>query len=137
MNVREFLLLAFLLVWVGLLPVSAESSEIPDLVGNWTGHSVGHYAREGYTTEESFNYVFVITDQQGRAFNGTLYESGIHGDVAYGESGVISYDMKTLNMADHDKGYNHGSLVSPDTMELIILVDGEDALAEVCVLKKE
>ncbi len=133
---KKFLILAFLLVWVGLFPVWAESSEIPDLLGTWTGHSVGHYVKEGYTNETAFTYVFVITDQEGRAFNGTLYESGIHGDITYGESGVISYDMKTLHLADHDKGYNHGYLMTPDTMELILLVDGEDALAEVCVLKK-
>lgn len=117
--------------------VLAELSVIPDLVGNWTGTSVGHNAQDGYINETTYEYVFVITDQQGRAFNGTLYESGINGDLTYGESGVISNDMKTLYIADHDKGYNTGYLLGPDTMELILLVDGDEALAEVCTLKKK
>lgn len=137
MKVRTVLLIFVLLVCVGLPYVSAESSEIPDLVGKWTGNSIGHYAEEGFINETVFSYEFVVTEQQGPAFTGNLYETGIHGNASYGFSGVIDHDMKTLYIADYDKGYNTGHLISADEMELILLVDGEKALAEICTLKKE
>lgn len=127
-----------LLFWIGISLACAETSPLPDLVGNWTGSSTGHYAgEEGFVDEEAFVYVFVVEKQVDRAFHGTLYETGIRGEKSYPFSGVIGSDMKTLYMADHDKGYNTGSLIKPDTMELILLVDGSDGLAEVCTLKKE
>ena len=136
MKVKTVMLLSILLVCVGLSYVAAESSEFPDLVGTWTGNSVGHYMVDGFTNETAFNYEFIVTEQQGPVFTGTLYETGIHGNVSYGFSGVLDHDMKTLYIADHDKGYNTGHLISADEMELILLVDGGKALAEVCTLKK-
>jgi len=127
-----------LLIWVGISLVCAETMPVPDLVGNWTGSSVGHYAGEdGFVDENAFSYRFFVENQVDRAFHGTLYETGIHGDKSYPFSGVIGPDMKTLSMADHDKGYNTGLFIEPDTIELILLVDGSEGLAEVCTLKKE
>lgn len=130
------MILSLLLVCFGFSYASAESSEIPSLVGSWVGHSVGHFAEGGFINETTFNYEFVVTEQEGRGFTGTLYETGIHGNNTYGFSGVIAHDMTTLYIADQDKGYNTGHLVSADEMELILLVDGEESFAEACTLKK-
>lgn len=135
---KGVLVVVILMVWAGFSLVSADTQAVPDLVGNWTGTSVGHYAgEEGFIDEGSFAYNFVIMNQTGLVFSGVLYETGIHGDLFYPFSGVIGHDMKTLYMADHDTGYNTGYLVEPDLMELILLVDGADGLAEVCSMKRE
>lgn len=136
MNGRKILLSVIVLVWAGLWVVSAETPANPDLRGNWTGTSVGHYAKDGYISQGTYNYTLAITDQKDRIFNGTLFETGSGGEKTYGFSGVISADMKTLNMADHDSGYNIGYLVAPDSMELILQVDGTEGLTELCTLVK-
>ena len=44
--------------------------------------------------------------------------------------------MKTLYIADYDKGYNTGFIVDDKVIELILLVDGNEGLSEVCTLNR-
>ena len=104
MMLRWVVILSLLLVCSGQSYVSAESSEIPFLVGTRAGNSVGHFAEGGFINETTFAYEFVVLEQERRGFTGILYESGIHGNLTYGFSGVIGHDMTTLYVADHEKG---------------------------------
>jgi hypothetical protein len=48
-------------------------------------------------------------------------------DSKDGFVGAIGLDNKTLYIAEFDKGYIQGTLISNDEMELIYLADGEEA----------
>lgn len=134
MKVTSGLVALLVLCTVGL--VSADSETVPSLIGNWTGTSVGHNQELGYLSEESFSYTLSIPEQQGRVFNGTLFEEGIKGHNEYTFSGIIGHDMRTLHLAEHQKGIDIGYLLTPDEMELILLVEGQGGLAELCHLQK-
>lgn len=125
-----------LIVCIGMSSVCAEVSSVPDLKGNWTGTSVGHEAKDGYIGEGTFNYNFVVEEQKGRVFNGTLFETGKDGEKTYFYSGIIAHDMKTLNIVEHGTGHEIGYLISDTEMELILQVSEEDGLAELVTLKK-
>lgn len=116
--------------------VYADALTVPDLVGNWTGTSVGHYADKGYVDANTFEYTFVVTEQKDRVFNGTLLEEGINGHKEYPYSGIIGPDMKKLYIAEYGTGLDVGYLLSDTEMELILLVPEEKGLAELCVLTK-
>jgi hypothetical protein len=131
------LFLAILVIALGLTLVSAEETVTPDLVGNWTGTSVGHMQDTGYFDEGTFTYILVIEEQRGRIYNGTLYEEGINGHKEYPFSGAITPNLKNMLIADYDKGYNSGLIVNETTMELVNLIDGKGGLSEICTLYKE
>ena len=65
-----------------------------------------------------------------------MIEEGIQGHNEYTFSGIIGHDMKTLYLAEHQKGKDFAYLLTPDEMELILLVEGQGGLAELCTLKK-
>ena len=71
--------ITLLLVCIWSTSVFAEPTSVPDLIGNWTGTSTGHYADIGYIGPETFTYTFVVIDQKDRIFNGTLMGEGING----------------------------------------------------------
>ena len=115
--------LVFTLTTIMLATIGLSAAEIPNLVGNWTG------SYEGYTnggvykaTNETGAITLVISEQLGRLFTGNLSELG-QGIAAI--SGVISLDNKTFYMAEYDGGYDIGTVLSSDTVELLYLEDGE------------
>jgi hypothetical protein len=136
MKALSFLPVFLFVISTGLSVSAAELSEIPDLVGNWTGTSTGHNAMDGYFYEGDFTYVFSVTDQNGRVFNGTLYVADINETTLYPYSGIISYDQKTLVITEYGTGMDTGYLISPEEMELILLVNEKNAFAVLCTLKK-
>ena len=48
-------------------------------------------------------------------------------EIGEGFAGAIGLDNKTLYIAEFDKGYALGTIISNDEMELIYLADGENA----------
>jgi hypothetical protein len=48
------------------------------------------------------------------------------GQETEGFSGIIASDNKTLYMAEYDRGYDIGTVLSDDTIELAYLEDGEN-----------
>lgn len=136
MKVTSGFVFVFLVLFTGISLVSGEQASEPQLLGNWTGTSVGHHSDVGYIGEDTFTYTLAILEQNGRVLNGTLYEEGINGHKEYPFSGIIGQDMKTLYIADYDKGYNTGFIVDDKVIELILLVDGNDGLSEVCTLNR-
>ena len=103
-------------------------SSIPNLVGVWTGTTVGHTENYGYREQVTARYN--ITEQKGQSFTG--YKAYVMGDGKEGHeylSGVISFDGKSIYMADHDDGVISGQLMGPNEVELIYVMDGDNAMA--------
>ena len=131
------MLVLLLFIGVGTIGCMADKSPIPDLVGNWTGTSEGFHSVPGYFHQGDYQYILSIGEQKGRIFNGTLTVSGLDPTREYRFSGVIAHDMKTLHIAEYGTGQDTGYLLSPDQMELILLVDNSDNFSVLYNLKKE
>lgn len=134
---NKVILVLLLVIGVGTLGGMAYESSIPDLVGNWTGTSEGFHSDPGYFHAGDYQYILSIGEQEGRIFNGTLIVSGLDPTREYRFSGVIAHDMKTLHIAEYGTGQDTGYLLSPDRMELVLLVDKTDNFSVLCDLKKE
>jgi hypothetical protein len=103
-----------------LVAIGHSIAYIPNLVGNWTGSYEGYANGIGYKNETG-TLTLVISEQKGRLFTGNLIELG---QGTAGFSGIISLDNKTLYMAEYDMGYDIGTVLSDDTIELLYLEDG-------------
>ena len=106
----------------------AETPSIPNIVGVWTGTTIGHTENYGYREQVTARYN--ITEQKGQSFTG--YKAYVMGDGKEGHeymSGVISFDGKSIYMADHDDGVISGQLMGPNEVELIYVMDGDNAMA--------
>ena len=113
-----FALAALILASIGL-----SAAEIPNLVGNWTGSYEGYANSNDYkASNETGAITLVISEQQGRLFIGNLSEMG-QGTAAV--SGVIALDNLTFYMTEYDGGYDIGTVLSSDSIELLYLEDGE------------
>ncbi len=112
-----------------LLATGICAAEVPDLVGKWTGSWSGYDEGIGYSNfAERGTSNFTITDQRDRVFNGNLTISLKNGTEFHeGFAGAIGLDNKTLNIAEFDKGYALGTVISRDEIEIIYLADGENA----------
>ncbi len=117
--------LAFVLAALMLATVGLSIADIPNLVGNWTGSYEGYVNDIGYTNATGA-LTLAISEQKGRLFTGNLTGnlSELGKDVG-GFSGVIALDNKTFYMAEYDMGYDVGTVLSNDTMELLYLEDGK------------
>lgn len=136
--IRAFLFLVFLLLFgIGITIVAADESSIPDLIGNWTGTSYGYHSAAGYFHAGDYQYILKIGQQEERVFNGTLTVSGIDPTRSYPFSGIIAHDMKTLHIAEYGTGEDIGYLISPDELELILMVNDLDNFSVLCTLKRE
>jgi hypothetical protein len=115
--------LVFALVALMLATIGLSAAEIPNLVGNWTGTYEGYANGIGYkATNETGAITLVISEQLGRLFTGNLTELG---QGTAGVSGVIALDNQTFYMTEYDGGYDIGTILSSDTIELLYLEDGE------------
>jgi len=112
-----------------VLPFSATgicAAEIPNLVGSWAGTGPGYNEEAGYVNEEDFGTVtFNITEQKGRVFTGEMTYLMNGTDVNEGFAGAIGADNKALYIAEFVSGYDFGTVISEDEIELIYLQDGE------------
>ncbi|MEJ2071486.1 MAG: hypothetical protein P8X58_13995 [Syntrophobacterales bacterium] len=140
------LLLAWSMAW------AAEGNQpVPNLLGTWTGQG-----KVIYLTEEIQKIKKVqITEQSGAYFRGFDAWKFIVEEVEpgkksgkvkkiYGQSegkdpilGVVGFDGK-IYIAEHGSvGYLFGRLVGPDSMEIIELESGPEALAERILLQRK
>lgn len=105
------------------------TAEVPNLLGKWMGSWSGYDEGKGYTNfAEGGTLNFTFTEQRGRIFNGNLTINLKDGtEINEGFAGAIGLDNKTLNIAEFDKGYALGTVISNDKMEIIYLTDGENA----------
>ena len=80
---------------------------------------------------------FDFTEQEGRIFAGNLtIKMGNDTLVKEGFAGAIGLDNKTLYIAEFDRGYAIGTIVSKDEIELIYLTDGENASVAIDTLRR-
>lgn len=122
---QAFVIMALIVAITGI-----SMAEIPDLTGNWTGFYKGYEEGMGYV-EGNWTFTMVISEQKDRLFTGTFID--IHNATQEGQesmegfSGAIGLDNKTLYIAEYDSGYDIGTVLSNDTIELLYLDDREKA----------
>lgn len=116
------LVLVFLATGIG-------AAEIPDLLGNWTGLESWYGEVNGsakLTENQSLNVT--VVGQTDRLITGYLtYKLENGTEIVEGFSGAIGPDNKTLYFAEFNEGYDIGTIISNDEMELIYLQDGKMA----------
>ncbi len=105
------------------------AAEVPNLLGKWTGLEswYGEVNGSAKLTENASLNVTVI-EQKNRLFTGNLtYKLENGTEIVEGFSGAIGLDNKTLYIAEFNEGYDLGTIISHDEMELIYLQDGKMA----------
>lgn len=112
-----------------LLTTGIGLAEIPDLVGNWTGSGVEYFHGHGYYEGLSIN--MTVVEQKGRLFTGNLTYELNGTEKVEGFAGAISLDNRTFYMAEFDEGFDLGTIVSEDEIELLYLQDGSRTQAEI------
>jgi hypothetical protein len=109
---------------LSMATIGSSIADIPNLVGNWTGSYEGYANGAGYkAANETGAITLIISEQNGRLFAGNLSELG---QETEGFSGIIASDNKTLYMAEYDRGYDIGTVLTDDIIELAYLEDGEN-----------
>lgn len=112
-----------------LLAIGTCESKIPDLLGKWTGLEswYGEVNGSAKLTENGGLNVTVV-EQKDRLFAGNLsYKTANGTEVVEGFVGAISLDNKTLYISEFNEGYDLGTIISDDEIELIYLQDGKMA----------
>ena len=105
------------------------AAEVPDLLGKWTGLEswFGKVNGSAKLTENGSLNVTVV-EQKNRLFTGNLtYKSENGTEIVEGFAGAIGLDNKTLYFAEFNEGYDLGTIISNDEIELIYLQDGKMA----------
>ncbi len=117
--------LAFIVAVLTLAAIGHSVADIPNLLGNWTGSYEGYVNNIGFANATDA-LTLTISEQKGRLFTGNLSGnvSGLGKEVG-GFSGVIALDNKTFYMAEYDMGYDVGTMLSNDRIELLYLEDGD------------
>jgi hypothetical protein len=116
---------SILLVLLALSATGICAAEIPDLVGNWAGKGPGYNEETGYVEDADNTLNFSITEQNGRLFNGELTYKLNGTDVVEDFAGTISPDNKTFYIAEFISGYDVGTVVSEDEIDLMYLLEGK------------
>jgi len=128
---KKILCLA-LLVLV-LLATGICAAKVPDLLGKWTGVESWYGEVNGsakLTENKSLNVT--VVEQKNRLFTGNLtYKLENGTGIVEGFAGAIGLDNKTLYFAEVDGGYDMGTIISNDEIELIYLQDGKMAEATI------
>jgi len=115
--------LVFALAALMFASIGLSAAEIPNLVGNWTGSYEGYANSNDYmASNETGAITLLISEQQGRLFTGNLSEMG---QWTAAVSGAIALDNQTFYMTESDGGYDIGTVLSSDSIELLYLADGE------------
>jgi hypothetical protein len=132
-----YIVAALLLTVVGL-----SLGSVPDLIGNWTGPGEGYQNGTGYLAKnEAGILTMMISEQKGRLFTGNLIinassEHKVLSPMTEAFSGVIGLDNRTLYIAEYDRGYDIGTIISDDQVELCYLEDGKNAGAFIISLTR-
>lgn len=116
-------------VWLILLILTTTgicAAQVPNLVGNWTGSQNAYIAENGsYKLLENESTSLVIIEQKDRLFAGYVTYPSDGKEIVENLAGAIGLDNKTFYMAELNEGYDFGTIISSDKIELIYLADGE------------
>ena len=120
------------LVLLAFLAIGICTAEVPNLVGNWAGSEDAYFAENGsYKLFENLSVSFAIAEQNGRLFTGNITYMEYGKEMAEGFTGAIGLDNKTLYMAESGEGYDFGTIISDDEIELTYVEDGENGKATI------
>lgn len=120
------------LVLLVFLAMGICTAKVPDLAGNWTGLGTGYFAENGsYKLNENGSVSYNITEQKGRLFTGNITYMLNGTEIVEGLAGVIGLDNKTLYLAEYDKGYDIGTIISNDQIEFMYIEDGDSGWAAI------
>lgn len=112
-----------------LLAMGTCGAKIPDLLGKWTGLESWYGKVNGsakLTENQSLNVT--VLEQKNRLFTGNLtYKLENGTEIVEGFAGAIGPDNKTLYIAEFNEGYDLGTIISDEEIELIYLQDGKMA----------
>jgi hypothetical protein len=101
------------------------TAQVPDLVGNWTGTQNTYVAENGsYKLYENQSTSLVITEQKDRLFTGYVTYPSDGKEIVENLAGAIGLDNKTFYVAESNEGYDFGTIISDDEIELIYLAEG-------------
>jgi hypothetical protein len=101
------------------------AAQAPDLVGNWTGSQNAYIAENGvYRLSENESTNLAIIEQRDRLFTGYVTYPSDGKEIVENFAGAIGLDNKTLFIAELNEGYDFGTIISDDEIELIYLADG-------------
>jgi hypothetical protein len=121
------------LILLILLGVGISTAEVPDLVGKWTGTVNEYVAEDGsYKFLENGSINLAIVEQKDRLFTGNItYKTRNGTEIVEGFAGAIGLDNKTLYIAEFEEGYDIGTIISDNEIELIYLADGKIGAAAI------
>lgn len=91
---------------------------MPNLVGNWTGTSVGYMDQSGYQVITG-TLALQVTAQEGRLFTGKVMYTVNNTQVVKAVAGVLGRDGKTIQTIEYPSGFTNGVVVTADEIELI------------------
>ncbi len=121
-----------ILTLLAFLAVGICAAEVPDLVGNWSGSTNGYFEEDGsYMLYENGSINLTIAEQNDRLFTGNITYVLNGTETVKGFAGAIGPDNETLYMAELNEGYDIGTVISDDELELIYLADGESGWASI------
>ena len=111
------------------------AAEIPYLVGNWTGTQNTYVAEDGsYKRLENESTSLAITEQKNRLFTGYVTYPSDGKEIVEYLAGAIGLDNKTFYVSEMNEGYDFGTIISEDQIELIYLADGEKGRTVINIL---
>jgi hypothetical protein len=128
--VRMYYIICMKGIWLVLLILVTTgicTAEFPYLVGNWTGSQNTYVAENGsYKLLENQSTSLAIIEQKDRLFTGYVTYPSDGKEIVENLAGAISLDNKTFYVAELNEGYDIGTIISDDEIELIYLADGEN-----------
>jgi hypothetical protein len=123
----------FALLAMAFLATGTSAAQVPDLLGIWTAKWSSYDNGMGFSNSmENESLILAVLKQEERIFAGNItYQVDNQTKGSDGFAGAIGLDGKTLYIAEFDKGYCLGTMISNDEMELIYLADGENGSAAI------
>jgi len=107
-------------------------SEVPNLIGTWSGKNVTVSDQKDYKTWG--NKVVQITEQKDRRFRGTF----TYPDGTKNFFGVIYPDNKSFTwVASNSRGYNHGRILGENNISACYVESWEQATAGCATLERQ
>ena len=118
-----------------LTPQVTAAASTPNLVGVWTGTTVGNTKADGFRETNTARYN--ITAQKGSAFSGSKDYTRANG-ITYHEnfSGVVTPDGR-ISIVGHVAGTMTGTLTGQNEAEFTFLQPGDDAKAFIIHLTRQ
>jgi len=114
----------FSLVLLLALGIPAMATDLPDMIGNWSGvmDFAGYDKNTAWLPNETVSfwpgeeYTLTISEQQGRTFSGTIVPS-ISPRTMQVVLGVLCSENESITMVD-ENAYWWGEVISPTEIEL-------------------